>query len=300
MLHPPRLSVLFLSVAVVACFRSADAAAQSRPAARDSGTSEAATDRLVTLLHSAFKRAPSESAYEYWRKHDIDTFWRDIETTITRGADATAAGKRGANVWSAVFVGNPRCYCAPYGWPDTGRATRKCPNPDYFKGCEEEDEKAFLQRTAFLVNHGVDPNLAYESDGTPPLCNAANLYLDDVVAILLAHGAQCSSPCVAGSAMRSAAVMQAPRMLCALIQCGTPVNLLDSSGDAALFKALAAHRTRNIAILLDYGADPTTKNSRGEDLFTLARKQRNHEVSRLLKAWKSKGGKSATRSLCVQ
>jgi ankyrin repeat protein len=173
-------------------------------------------------------------------------------------------------------------------------------NPKYDPGCQARQPAASEKRGAFLLEHGVDPNLEIrmgKGEVTSALCLAVGNGVPNLVRQLIAHNASCSAAC---SPLHSAADYRTPETLCALIACGTPVNERDQRGRTALFNAADNGRLENVSVLLDYGADPSLEDAAGYTAMSLIQPRHQPAVARLLKSWTKPGAHKATHSRCTR
>jgi hypothetical protein len=289
-----------LTSAVFAAFGAAALPSADSPLPPSEATSTAAaTARLSELLGAAF-HSHEEG---YWRHNDFDRFWAEIVSLLDRGADANVSYQSGSSVWNAAFVGDPRCECAPYGWP--GFVTNKCPNPKYFRACEKLDRAKRDARVLVLLQHGVDPNLNVLSDSSKPIgapiCFAAGAGLWAGFDGLVAHGASCATPCNDGSTLLHLAVEdESSKLLCKSLACGARVDGRDRRGRTPLAIAAESGPVRNVAILLDYGADPGASADEATDVVSIARKKKRATVVRLLTRWRTGKDGPATHSACAR
>jgi len=257
------------------------------------------TAALMAVLDDAFSlNDHNADTYRYWSTGNrYQKVWQRAVTLIERGADVRLAHQRGLSVWSLAFVGDPRCECAPYGWPPGSAG--KCTNPDFFRGCYEVDKRSREDRVAKLLSLGVDPNLTVivssKSIGAP-LCIAVGTGLRSAARALLAHQAACSARCQDTTVLHRAAVMDDAALLCNLIECGAQIDAADDRGNTPLMRAAEAGAARNVSILLDYGADPVARNGRGDDAVSLAKRVGKLRAVRSIQAWSA--GRQVTRSHC--
>lgn len=289
----PVIGLLLLLV----CVRPASGDDAHQPAGM-SDQRRTATLELAELLHVTFRK-PTGLDAEYWNKHGFPTFWNRVQALLQMGADVETVNKSGVSIWETVFVADPRCLCAPYGWP--GFFPRGCTNPKYFAGCYVVQRQSFDKRAAFLLEQGVDPNgvLTY---GEPqpintPFCAALNLGGPDMVAGMIAHHVRCEDPCGNTTPLHVAAIAS-PEKLCAVIKCGAAIDTRDRDGRSALAEAASVDSARNVAILLDYGADASIKDGHGEDAMTVARRAHSRTVVRLLARQGTRNARPPTRSQC--
>lgn len=298
------LSKLFVSVAIAASggVLDRDTGPPSLAAPDRTATPPAATARLSEILRAAFVRNPDVNQDNYWGRNDFDRFWAELVGLLERGADVNAVYRDGVSVWNAAFVGDPRCECAPYGWP--GFVTKKCPNPKYFRACEKQDSGRRESRVAILLQHGVDPNLNVLSGSSKPigtpLCFATGTGLWGAVDLLIARGASCAASCGGYTLLHVAAENGDPKLLCQLLACGAPTDGRDDRGRTPLAVAAEGGFPRATTILLDYGSDPHATTTRGDDVIGLAQNNKRTAVTRLLQRWSKGKGEQATHSLCAR
>lgn len=304
-MNPNLLAVGIATGIVVHCLGPSPVASPDGSVGPDapahSSAKEDATNQLVELLTTAFNRKPGEFDDQYWIRNDYGRFWARLVDLLDRGADTKAAYRRGANVWGVAFVADPKCRCAvPYGWE--GLVPPKCANPQYYPRCEKQDRIDREKRIEVLLARGVDPNLnltrGSARDDPAPLCIAVNTGLTESVVRLISHKASCTKPPCSTTLLHSAARHRTSDVLCALIGCGVAVDGRDNRGATPLFEAAEWGPTRNVAALLDYGADPNAKNNDGDEAISVARRKRKSAVVRLLTRWKAPGASQATHSAC--
>jgi len=258
----------------------------------DSGARSAATAQLVELLRTNLYRGPQlgDGGYVYWSEHDYDSFWLRVQRLIEADADTSEAYRDGADVWRAALHSDTRCICAPFGWG--GPDTSKCNNPKYYPGCHEADLVAIEKRIAYLLDHGADP----DQGAPPPICQVVNWGTLDSVKQLFARNAKCPEDC-SGYTLLHSATNSYDRLCLVLRACGRKmINAQDSAGRTPLLEAVELGHTRNVSVLLDYGADPEIRDRRGRSAADMARPRQKAAIARLLRRWST--GSQPTLTAC--
>lgn len=108
------------------------------------------------------------------------------------------------------------------------------------------------------LENGADVNQV-TGTGQPILCAASMLGKQQAVKILLDHGAELTNACVVTAVANGQAIITE-----LFLECGKNPNLLaGENGDRLLHMAVRAAYVEVIIVLLEYGADPSLKNSNG-------------------------------------
>ncbi|HEV8595421.1 MAG TPA: ankyrin repeat domain-containing protein [Thermoplasmata archaeon] len=144
-----------------------------------------------------------------------------------------------------------------------------------------------LKRVKELVEK--DPKLANDAsspDGFPPLGLAAFMGRADVVAFLLANGADLNfaAPGLGFTALTGAVNSSHPEVVKILVKAGADPNYLYEEGAASVMATAAANGNVEIVrTLLDAGADPNVPTKDGKTPLAWAVEKGHHEVAEMLR-----------------
>jgi ankyrin repeat protein len=152
-----------------------------------------------------------------------------------------------------------------------------------------------LEMVKFLVSKGANVN-ANDKHGKTVLIKAIDAENAEVVEVLLKNKAEVDAD--GGEALFVAASGD-PMVLKAILNAGPKVNVKTKFGRTPLMGAVFhdGHRrtTKNVEMLLTAGADPTVRESDGEDALSYAREGKYRPLIRLLekavKTWKDNNKK---------
>jgi ankyrin repeat protein len=123
-----------------------------------------------------------------------------------------------------------------------------------------------------LLLKGADPNSTDKLDRQTALMRAAQGGKADVVAVLLAAGADATRrDDYGGTALMKAAHTGDPDSLTALLAAHSEVNAQKKTGETALYWAAFTNHPECVRLLLDAGADPNLKTKDGETPLAMVR-----------------------------
>jgi uncharacterized protein len=132
-----------------------------------------------------------------------------------------------------------------------------------------------------LIDGGADLE-AKDDDGRTPLIVAASNEEERLAELLIDAGADVNAKGEDGTtALMNAADQDRVQTIKALIDRGAQVNAKDDEGQTAL---MHANEPETILLLLNAGADLTAKDNGGQTALSLARKNQQEEVVKLLKS----------------
>lgn len=180
---------------------------------------------------------------------------------------------------------------------------------------------ATAELAPMLLVAGANPNLADKDDETPlrlaaklglletvtqlldagaevegagvrtPLMEACASSWKDIVEILLAHDADAGGPAQAQRSPLMLAVTGKDEredamepIVQQLLSAGANVNAIHGRGRTALYAAVAARRLELVQLLLDSGANPTTKDEDGMSLLEFAKTKSRPKIAELIEA----------------
>jgi uncharacterized protein len=128
---------------------------------------------------------------------------------------------------------------------------------------------------------------AWSSDGFQPLQLAAFFGRPEAVELLLAHGAEVSTPArhqFRVTALHAALAGPTPEVARALIAAGADVSARQQGGVTPLQEAAGNGLTDLVRVLLDHGADPGQRDDNGRTAADWARERNQPAVLPLLEA----------------
>jgi ankyrin repeat protein len=158
-------------------------------------------------------------------------------------------------------------------------------NPTYATegGLFEAASDGNVERVRELINAGEDVNQA--TNGWSPLQIAVDKGRDDVVQLLIEHGANPDTGDNRGTTLLRGAIRKRDRALIVkyLLEGGADVNARDDNGSTALFDAVLARDDAIFDLLLEHGADVNLTGYRDTSvLMSATMNNRNERMVKLL------------------
>lgn len=150
------------------------------------------------------------------------------------------------------------------------------------------------EEVLLLMDGGARADQLRSADGATPLLHALAAARFDVAKLLLSRGADARSATDAGTTslhelalatIRKGSAEQAQQLLIAqdLILRGVPLQSQSGANRTTpLMMAAVAGNYELVALLLDKGADPNMKNTRGDTASGMARKRKFDDIAQLI------------------
>ena len=142
----------------------------------------------------------------------------------------------------------------------------------------EAVKKEDLKATKELLDKGADVNLA--TPGPSPLTIAVNLENEEMVKLLLRHGADPSLEYKFGESILGFALDTENKSIIKLIRKALQGQLQKLNEE--LFQAIEKEEVKKVGELLDYRANPNAQNSAGWTPLMLASVKENLDIPKLL------------------
>jgi len=200
---------------------------------------------------------------------------------IEAGAEINAIGKR--------YVGTPLNE-AMIGDSEIQPTPRELLKGVKQKPATDEERKAILAFTKYLLNQGADPNLEAKANQSVPLDGACMRGLIEVVEELLAGGANPNHQDQSGTTAFCFALNKGhTNVALLLLKRGLKVDLTDKDGWTHLNWAIGYGNAEVVRAALDAGADVNHKDKEGKTPMDWAIEQNRSEILEILKG---AGGRS--------
>ena len=186
-------------------------------------------------------RTPLMSAAKNWD-------WELVQLLLMENAEISTIDESGQGAVHTVFIGGPRPY--------------------HSRNFREDDARAVLE---ILRLHGADFNKR-DTEGNSPLFSAVQSHLDNLIEfldLLLEFGADISSTNNTGASLLHYALTSGWRdkpnlkTVLWLLDAGTPVDTRNDSEETALLVATGCQRSDVVKLLIERGADITSRDHRG-------------------------------------
>lgn len=147
--------------------------------------------------------------------------------------------------------------------------------------------KGHVDAARCLIQWGAQIDAANER-GYTPLMAAARDGRIEAVRLLLQHGASVDRVDAEGLTplIFAAGYSLDPSVLQELLRAGAGLDVQQPSGATAIMWAASMGLEKNVRVLLEHGADPKRRDSRGRSAFSEARRRNRTAVVALLGEWK--------------